>query len=161
MSMVVFAALVVLAAATGALFRPGAWYETLRKPEWTPPKRAFPVVWMTLYAFIALAGWLVWREAGWSMPLALWGIQLALNAAWSWLFFGLRRMHAALANITALIGVLIAFIVAAHPISAAAAWLFVPYLAWVTVAATLNLRVLQLNPVEARRVAFPEPLALD
>lgn len=161
MTIVVFASLVVLAASTGALFRPGSWYETLRKPDWTPPKRAFPVVWMTLYAAIALSGWLVWREAGLSVPIVLWGVQLALNAAWSWLFFGKRRMHAALVNIVALVGVLVAFIIAAHPVSPAAAWLFVPYVAWVTVAATLNLRVLQLNPVEARRVAFREPLALD
>lgn len=161
MSIVVFAALVVLAAATGALFRPGPWYETLRKPSWTPPKRVFPVMWMSLYALIALAGWLVWRDAGWSLPMALWGLQLVLNAAWSWLFFGLHRMHAALANIALLIATLIAFIVTAPAISPAAAWLFVPYLGWVTLAATLNLRVLQLNPVEARRYAFPEPLALD
>ena len=149
MAGVVFAALVLCAAATGGLFKPGPWYERLAKPGWTPPNWAFPVVWTILYIAIAYAGWLVWREAGWSLALALWGLQLVLNAAWSWLFFGLRRMSWAMADVTAMILAVLAFIVVAHPISPTAALLFLPYLAWVVTAAALNLRVMQLNPVAA------------
>ena len=149
MAGVVFAALVLCAAATGAIFKPGPWYESLSKPGWTPPNWAFPVVWTVLYVMIAFAGWLVWREAGWSLPLALWGLQLVLNAAWSALFFGLRRMAWAMADVTALVLVVLAFIVAAHEVSPTASLLFLPYLAWVVTAAALNLRVMQLNPVTA------------
>ena len=73
---------VIAVASTGAIFKPGPWYETLAKPTWTPPDWAFPVVWSILYLFIAIAGWLVWREAGWSLPIAIWLAQLLLNGAW-------------------------------------------------------------------------------
>ena len=149
MAGLVFVALVMGAAATGGLFRPGAWYAKLSKPRWTPPNWAFPVVWALLYAAIACAGWLAWREAGWSLAIALWGVQLALNAAWSWLFFGLRRMRWAMADVSALVLAVLGFIVVAHETAPAAALLFLPYLAWVVTAAALNLRVMQLNPVAA------------
>ena len=149
----VFAALVLAAASTGAVFKPGAWYEELRKPAWTPPNWAFPVVWTTLYIMIAVAGWLVWREAGWSLPIVFWGAQLALNAAWSWLFFGLKRMDWAMGEVSLLILSVLAFIVSAHEISTIASLLFIPYLAWVVVAAALNLRVLQLNPTATENAA--------
>ena len=149
MAGIVFAVLVLAAAATGAVFKPGTWYERLRKPGWTPPNWAFPVVWTLLYVAIGLAGWLVWREAGWSLPLLFWGAQLVFNAAWSWLFFGLRRMEWALADVSLLILSVLGFIVAAHGASSTASWLFVPYLAWVVTAAALNLRVMQMNPAEA------------
>ena len=150
MALIVFALLVASAAATGARFRPGEWYERLAKPRWTPPNWAFPVVWVLLYAAIAYAGWLVWRETGWSAPIALWGVQLALNAAWSWLFFGLRRMGWAMADVSALVLAVLAFVVAARDVSVVASLLFLPYLTWVVTAAALNLRVMQLNPVAAR-----------
>ena len=150
MAALVIVGLVIAAAATGGVFKPGAWYERLRKPGWTPPNWAFPVVWTVLYAAIAYAGWLVWREAGWSLPIAFWGAQLVFNAAWSWLFFGLRRMEWALADVSLLILSVLGFIVTASAVSQTAAWLFVPYLAWVVTAAALNLRVMQMNPAEAR-----------
>ena len=79
---------VFLAAASGAFFKPGEWYESLNKPGWTPPDWAFPVVWTILYIFIAFAGWVVLRDAPWSAAIVIWFVQIAVNGAWSWLFFG-------------------------------------------------------------------------
>ncbi len=144
------------AASSGALFRPGAWYAALRKPSWTPPNWAFPVVWSILYVMIALSGWIVWRAAGataWP-ALALFGVQLALNAGWSALFFGARRLDWAMAEVAALWLSIAALIGAFAAFSIHAALLLAPYLAWVTVAAILNYRLLRLNgsrgPVMAR-----------
>jgi translocator protein len=83
-----------LTALTGAWFRPGEWYERLKKPSWRPPNRLFARVWTILYVMIAVAGWLIWREAGFAvagLPLATYALQLILNAAWTPLFFGLHR----------------------------------------------------------------------
>ncbi|MEI2387905.1 TspO/MBR family protein [Breoghania sp. JC706] len=140
-----FIVIVILAAASGAIFKPGPWYETLRKPSWTPPKWAFPAVWTVLYILIAYAGWLVWDAAGWSLPLLFWALQIVLNAAWSALFFGRRRMDLALGDIALLWFAIACFIVAAWPASQLAAILFLPYLAWVTAAGLLNFSVLRLN----------------
>lgn len=143
---VIFVLLVVATAASGAVFKPGAWYERLDKPGWTPPDWAFPVVWTILYAMIAYAGWLVWREAGLGLVVVVWLAQLVFNAMWSWLFFGRKRMDLAFADVVALWLSVAAFIVLAWPVSALAGLLFVPYLVWVTIAAALNYRVWSLNP---------------
>jgi tryptophan-rich sensory protein len=145
MAAVVFIVIVVVAASSGALFKPGAWYDTLRKPAWTPPKWAFPVVWTLLYAAIAYAGWRVWTLAGPSLPIVFWALQIVANALWSWMFFGLRQMRLALADIAVLWISILGFIVTAWPVSAIAALLFLPYLAWVTTAGFLNYSVLRLN----------------
>ncbi|MTH98807.1 TspO/MBR family protein [Roseibium sp. RKSG952] len=144
----VFAALVFITALSGAVFKPGPWYQSLKRPSWTPPNWAFPVVWTILYVMIAVSGWLVWSSAGWGAALVLWGVQLILNAAWSWLFFGLRRMDVAFADACAMLLAIIVYIFAAWQISVAAALLFVPYALWVSVAALLNLSVWRLNPEE-------------
>ena len=136
------------AASPGAIFRPGAWYAGLAKPGWTPPNWAFPVVWAVLFTAMAVAAWLVWEAQGPAARpvLALYGAHLVVNAAWSWLFFGLRRMDLALADVALLWAMIAGLIAAFWPISPAAALLLVPYLVWVTIAAALNLRMLQLNP---------------
>lgn len=146
MEIITIVGLVMLTASSGALFKPDRWYDELRKPSWTPSPWVFPVVWTVLYLAIAVAGWLVWREAGWSGAIAIWGLQLALNAAWSGLFFGLKRVGLAFVDVVALQATIVLFIVWAQPISWIASVLFVPYLVWVTTAAALNLRVLQMNP---------------
>lgn len=135
------------AASTGAVFRPGAWYASLRKPKWTPPNWAFPVVWSVLFCAIAVSGWLVWEAAGLAAwpALALFGAHLIVNAAWSFLFFGLKRLDLAMVEAVCLWLAIAALIAVFAPISATAAVLLVPYLAWVSVAAMLNLRLLQLN----------------
>jgi len=148
-SMVLFALPVFLTACTGAIFKPGTWYDGLEKPSWTPPDWAFPVVWSILYLFIAIAGWLVWQQAGWSLALGLWIAQLVLNGAWSWLFFGLRRMDLAFLDVSLLWLCIASFIVIAWPISSTAAYLFMPYLIWVTTAGALNRAVWRMNPAAA------------
>ena len=135
------------AAGSGAFFRPDAWYESLAKPSWNPPNWIFAPVWTLLYVGIATAGWLTWRANGgaWSPALTVWLAQLVVNLMWSWLFFGRRHIAAALADVTALWLLIVAFIVLALDHSRAAAWLFAPYLAWVSFAAILNAKILSLN----------------
>jgi benzodiazapine receptor len=149
MSLLVFVALNFLAASSGALFSPGRWYEDLRKPAWRPPNAAFPVVWTVLYILIAIAGWRVWERASpEALPLAMgiYGVQLALNAGWSAIFFGMKRMRLALAEL-GLLWLSIALMIAVFlPIDGLAALLLVPYLAWVTAAGALNLAMIRLNP---------------
>ncbi|KQW29641.1 sensory protein TspO [Rhizobium sp. Root274] len=146
MAAVVFVIIVLAAASSGAIFKPGAWYDGLRKPSWTPPKWAFPVVWTILYLFIGYAGWLVWSEAGWTLPVILWGVQMVANALWSYFFFGIRRMDLALVDVAVLWLSIAAFILVAWPVSPLASLLFVPYLVWVSAAAMLNHSVRSLNP---------------
>ncbi|MCB1454888.1 MAG: tryptophan-rich sensory protein [Nitratireductor sp.] len=145
MSGLVFAILVFAAASSGAIFKPGEWYLSLKRPSWTPPGWAFPVVWTVLYIMIAISGWMVWERAGWNAAIAVWAVQLAINAAWSWLFFGLRRMDIAFIDVLLLLASVIGYIVLAWPISQTAAILFMPYALWVATAATLNYSVWQLN----------------
>lgn len=142
----VFFGLVFAAALSGAVFKPGTWYDGLAKPSWNPPDWAFPVVWSILYIMIAVAGVLVWRAEGWGTAMAFWAAQLVLNALWSALFFGARRMDWAFYEVVLLWLSIIGFIVTAWPVSATAALLFVPYLAWVTTAAALNRTVWRMNP---------------
>lgn len=129
------------------MFRPGDWYANLRKPKWTPPNWAFPVVWSILFCMMAVSGWLVWESAGaaaWP-ALVLFGVHLLVNAAWSFLFFGLNRLDWAMIEVACLWLTIAALIAAFAPINMTAALLLTPYLAWVSVAAALNLRLLQLN----------------
>ncbi|WP_422371727.1 TspO/MBR family protein [Hoeflea sp.] len=150
MSAIVIAVLVLAAAATGAVFKPGPWYESLRRPDWTPPNWAFPVVWSVLYIAIGVSGWLAWQAQGLGLAMGLWLLQLVLNAAWSWLFFGLRRMDLAFVDVCALLLSILAYIAVAAQLSQTAALLFVPYAVWVATAATLNRSVWRLNPEAAR-----------
>ena len=141
-----FLLLSLCVASSGILFKPGAWYGSLEKPGWTPPNRAFPLVWGVLYVLLALSGWLAWREGGFAIvPFGLFAAQMVLNFLWSWLFFGRRRPDLAFLDVTVLGLTITANILAFWPLSRAAALLLVPYLAWVCVAACLNLAVWRLN----------------
>jgi translocator protein len=142
------------AASSGAVFRPGAWYAGLAKPPWTPPNIAFPIVWTILFVLNAVAGWLVWLAGGMDAAgaLALYGASLVINASWSAVFFGLRRMGLGFVIVVTLWLSLAGVIAAFAPFSAVAAGLVAPYLVWVTIASALNLRVWQLNP-QARAAA--------
>jgi len=149
-----FIAACFLAALTGALFHPGAWYERLKKPSWRPPNWLFAPAWTVLYLMIAVAGWLVWRQAGLAgagLALAVYAVQLMLNAAWSPLFFGLHRPDLGFVDIILLWMSILATIVLFGPIQSVAALLLVPYLAWVTFAGALNFAVWRLNSESARR----------
>jgi tryptophan-rich sensory protein len=133
------------AAAVGARFRPGTWYAGLRKPPWNPPNWLFAPVWTVLYALMAVAAWLVWRRTGLSWECGLFVLQLALNAAWTWLFFGLKRPALALAEIAVLWLVILATLLAFWSVRPLAGWLLVPYLAWVTFATALTAALWRLN----------------
>jgi benzodiazapine receptor len=145
LALVVIAALTAGAAAFGSMFGPGSWYASLTKPSWNPPNWIFPLVWTPLYVMIALAGWRLWRGGPRSAAFIWWCVQLALNAAWSWLFFGQQSIGGALVDIIALWLAIGATIVAAWPRDRAAATLLMPYWAWVTFAVTLNLALWRLN----------------
>ena len=146
--LIVFVGASFLAAATGAVFPPGDWYERLAKPAWRPPNWLFAPVWTVIYLTIAVSGWLVWRKSGFAgaaLPLTIYLLQLVLNAAWTPIFFGLHRPDLAFLEIVMLWLSILATIITFHSLNAGAAWLLVPYLAWVTFAATLNFGVWRLN----------------
>lgn len=144
-SLAVFVLLVVVTASSGVFFQPGEWYQSLRKPFWTPPSWLFGPVWSLLYIMIAIAGWLVWRTDPASPAMWIWALQLVLNGLWSAIFFGQRRMDWAFIEVVFLWLSVAGFILAAYGISPTAALLFVPYLIWVTIAATLNFTVWRMN----------------
>lgn len=136
------------AAASGAMFMPGEWYASIQKPPWNPPSWLFGPVWTTLYFMMATAAWLVWRQGGFAAqrrPLGWFLAQLALNAAWTPIFFGLHWMGVALLEMLLLWGGILLTINAFQRISRPAAWLLVPYLAWVSFAAVLNFTLWRLN----------------
>lgn len=142
----IFLLLTFLAAAFGALFPPGPWYAALAKPAWTPPNWLFGPVWSVLYLMIGTSGWLLWRTREKARaPLRLWGAQLALNALWSWLFFGLQQPGWALVEISVLFITIAATALCAFKVSRPAAWLLVPYLLWVGFAGALNAAIWRLN----------------
>lgn len=138
------------AAATGAMFSPGDWYRGLTKPVWTPPDWLFPVAWTTLYLCMALAAERVARlsgsNSGVGIALGFWALQIGLNTLWTPVFFGLRRMRAGLVVLVLLWLAVAATLVAFWRIDWVAGLLFLPYLAWVSVAGALNYTVLRLNP---------------
>jgi len=126
---------------------PDQWYAALNKPAWNPPPWIFGPVWSLLYVMMAVAAWLVWRQVGWKRALVLYLIQLALNAAWTPIFFGAHQMGWALLEIIALWLAILLTLRSFLPISKPAAWLLTPYLAWVTFAAFLNFTLWRMNPV--------------
>jgi tryptophan-rich sensory protein len=137
-----------MAAAIGGFFLPGEWYARLQKPAWNPPNWIFGPVWTVLYILMALAAWLVGRKgggAGKQLALALFLLQLLLNALWSPLFFGLHNPGLAFANIVLLWLALSATLVTFWKVRVVAGALLAPYLAWVTFASVLNFTVWQLN----------------
>lgn len=124
------------------------WYLALEKPAWTPPSWIFAPVWTALYGLMGVSAWLVWRRGGWranAHSLRLFLIQLAVNFAWSFMFFALQRPGMALVNI-AMLWVLIAIVTWAFArISAPAAWLLLPYFLWVSYATALNASIVWSN----------------
>lgn len=125
------------------------WYAGLAKPSWTPPDWAFPIAWTTLYVLMAVALWRLWQLHAPSperrRAIGLWLVQLALNAVWSPIFFGWEAPGAALVVVAALWLAIAATIGACLRIDRIAAWLLVPYLAWVSYATSLNAAIVALN----------------
>ncbi|RJP66723.1 MAG: tryptophan-rich sensory protein [Candidatus Abyssobacteria bacterium SURF_17] len=136
------------AAWVGSRFMPGEWYEQLTKPSWTPPNWVFAPVWSVLYALMAFAAWLVWKRAGFAgalLPLALFVLQLALNATWSWLFFGLKNPGVAFGGITVLWLAILLTVLAFWNENSTAGILLIPYLAWTSFAVALNFALWRMN----------------
>ena len=124
------------------------WYAALVKPPLNPPDWVFPAVWMVLYALMALAAWLVWktRSSGCRRRgLSLFLVQLWFNFLWSWIFFSRHQIGVALADILLLWVAIALTIYNFRKMSVTAAWLMVPYIAWVTFASYLNLGIWRLN----------------
>jgi translocator protein len=126
---------------------PGAWYVALNKPAWNPPAWLFGPVWTLLYTLMAVAAWLVWKRAGFAKPLMFYFAQLALNAAWTPIFFSAHRLGGALVVIVALWLAILMTWVSFRRVNRTAGWLFVPYLAWVSFATYLNFTLWRLNAV--------------
>ena len=137
------------AAAIGAVgsVAAGPFYAELQKPAWAPPAGVFGPVWTVLYALMALAAWLVWREAGRrAVPaIVLYGVQLVLNALWPWIFFSWNKGVLSLVEILVLWAAIAATVYLFDRIKSVAALLLLPYLAWVTFAAALTGKLLRLN----------------
>jgi tryptophan-rich sensory protein len=151
LALVGFVAAGLVAGAVGGLATAAGlrdWYPALDKPSWNPPGWVFGPVWSVLYVLIGVAAWLVWREradAAVGVALGVWALQLVLNSVWPWLFFGLHLPGWAFAEILVLWAAIAATIVLFRDASPAAAWLLVPYLAWVSFAALLNGAIWRLN----------------
>jgi len=141
------------AAATGMIFQPGRWYESLRKPSWTPPNWVFPTVWTILYLLIALAATRVAGLPGNGTALALWSLQIALNTLWTPVFFGGHHIRAGLAIIVLLWIAVALAVVAFWVLDMVAALMMVPYLVWLTLATALNVSIWRNN----RGAVDPKP----
>jgi benzodiazapine receptor len=126
----------------------GAFYAQIARPDWAPPSWVFGPVWTVLYALMGIAAWLVWRVGGFRTArsaLTMFIAQLALNALWSWLFFGWQRAGLAFADIVLLWALILATSIAFWKIRPLAGALLIPYLLWVSFAGALNYSIWQLN----------------
>ncbi|MEO0410358.1 MAG: TspO/MBR family protein [Pseudomonadota bacterium] len=149
-TLLAFAAMNFAAALSGATFKPDQWFRDLNKPSWQPPDWAFPLVWSVLYAINAFSGWIVWKQVGLEGPglwaMGIYVVGLILNASWSYVFFGLKRLDWAKTSAGLLcLGVALQIIVFL-PISQLAGLILLPYLAWVMVATVLSATVWRMNP---------------
>lgn len=156
-SLSIFVLVCAAAALPGIVFRPGGWYRDLAKPSWCPPDWLFGPVWAVLYLTVAVAGWLAYRQAGFdgaAVALSVYAVQLVLNGLWSVIFFGVRRPDLAFVEIVCLWASIIATIALFHPVKETAAYLLIPYAAWVTFAVFLNFSIWRLNPAQA---SLPSP----
>jgi translocator protein len=126
----------------------GLWYKALRKPSFEPPGWVFGPIWTALYSLLATSGYRVWKappSKTRTCALALWGTQLALNGAWSPVFFGARRPKAALFDVLALLGIVAAYTATSRRVDKAAGAMMVPYLGWLGFASLLNEEIIRRN----------------
>jgi benzodiazapine receptor len=148
LGLAVFLLLTFCVATIASQFMPGAWYQALSKPSWTPPGWVFGPVWTFLYASMAVAAWLVWKKKGWHgarAPLVAYFIQLLLNGLWSWFFFGQYWIGVALIDILALLAAIGVTLILFWRVKRVAGILFIPYLLWVAFASVLNFQIWRMN----------------
>lgn len=133
----------------GTITNLGPWYEGLAKPDWTPARPVFPIVWTVIFALSAVAGVTAWRKApnakASEMVIGLFALNGFLNIGWSLLFFRLQRPDWAFYELVLLWLSILALIVYCGRLSKLSGLLLVPYLVWVTLAGILNWQVVQLN----------------
>ncbi|HEX4636615.1 MAG TPA: TspO/MBR family protein [Rhizomicrobium sp.] len=122
------------------------WYASLNKPSFTPPNWLFAPVWTTLSILMAFAAWRAWRKTGLKSPaMAAFAFQLALNLAWSVLFFGLHQIGAALTEILVLdVAIAVTLLLFFRP-DFLAGLILLPYLAWTVFASILTHAIWQMN----------------
>ncbi|CAB9523379.1 Tryptophan-rich protein TspO [Seminavis robusta] len=127
------------------------WYKRIPLPSWTPPNGIFGPVWVALYSSIGVAVARVAAKSGWkSLPVQLWGVHMALNLLWAPLFFGMAKLRAALAVNYLMVTSLPILMALYATVDTTAAWLLVPYTAWVTFATILNQEICRLNPMDGQ-----------
>ena len=152
----IFFAACLAAGVTGMLFSPGPWYRALNKPWFTPPDWMFPVTWVLLYICMAIAGARVAMIDGNGTALAFWALQITLNTLWTPVFFGLRNIRMGMVTVSFLWLSVLGGLLTMWQLDGIAGALFLPYLAWVTVAAALNAGVWRLNPEAVRHPPLRE-----
>ena len=149
--LLVFVTLCLLVSAAGGVVTATSvdtWYQALAKPSFNPPDWIFAPVWTTLYFLMGVSGWRIWRRRASRATrgaLALFGLQLFFNFAWSVLFFGFQRIDLALIDIVILFVAIVANMILFWRIERLATLLLVPYAAWVVFAIVLNVSIWLLN----------------
>lgn len=136
-----------LAGVIGSLFTAPSiptWYASLSKPQFSPPNWVFGPVWVTLYAMMGVAAYLIYRSED-RGPLRIFAAQLALNVLWSAVFFGLHSISGALLVIALLWAAIAWTILSFLKASRNAAYLLIPYILWTSFAAVLNYYLWILN----------------
>lgn len=126
----------------------GAWYKRIEKPVWNPPSYLFPLIVTPIYAFIALAGWVVWCRVGFLgawLGFFIYFAQMGLGSMWMWLFFGkhlLKESFWELVGLWCVVGMNVWLFWRADAIGG---MLLLPYWAWLTFSLLLNYRIWQMN----------------
>ena len=139
-----------LPSATAAFVDTGPWYDALNRPAWTPPSWVFGPVWTVLYLLMGIAAWRIWLKHGFAdRALVLFLVHLILNAAWTWLFFGMHMLGVAAFEIVVLWAMILALVVMFWQRDRLAGALLVPYFLWVTYASTLSIGFAMMNPAGA------------
>lgn len=147
---IVSAVLCVLLGSAGALFTAPeiqGWYQSLNKPSWNPPNWLFGPVWTLLYLLMGIAAGIIWNSnaADKKSALQVFILQFILNSAWSFLFFNRHWIGVALIEIVLLFLLLLRTIFLFQKVNRTAAYLLIPYAAWVAFAACLNAAFYVLN----------------
>jgi tryptophan-rich sensory protein len=152
LSYIIIPIIIILVSFIGARFTSRSvetWYRAIRKPSWTPPGAVIGAVWTVLYILAALSALIMWNlPSGVSVPATvavLFSLNAAVNVLWSYVFFYLHKMGPAIWVCLFLDLTIVLLVQFIAPASALAAWLLVPYAAWVTFASYLNYRVWAMN----------------